>query len=296
MTNTLLVTGASGKLGRQTVELLLEKGAAADSIIATTRTPSKLDDLASRGVVVRKADFDSPDDLTQAFSGADRLALISTDALDMPGKRLAQQLAAVNAAKAAGVAHIFYTSMPNPVPESPITFAGDHAGTEDAIKDSGMTYTLVRNSWYQENLAMSLPQAFAQGQWFTSAAEGRTAHVSHADCANALACALISDEVAHQTFTLTGPVALTNAEIAAMASEAASKPLAVVNLPDEHLAAGMKEAGVPEFMVPFLIGFEANTREGFTDFTTNDVEKLTGQKPRSLQSYLQENAATLGGA
>ncbi len=295
MTKTLLVTGASGKLGRQVVELLLEKGAPAESIIATTRAPAKLDDLAARGVVVRAADFDDPNNLIQAFAGADRLALISTDALDVPGKRLAQHSAAVDAAKTAGVTHVYYTSMPNPVPESPITFVGDHAGTEEAVKASGMTYTVLRNGWYQENLAMSLPQAFGQGQWFTSAGEGRTAHVSHADCANALASAMLSDEVANQTFTLTGPAALTTGEIAAMAAEAAGKPLAVVNLSDEHLAAGMRAAGVPEFMVPFLIGFEANTREGFTDVTTTDVEKLTGKKPLPLQRYLQENAAALAG-
>lgn len=295
MTKSLLVTGASGKLGRQTVALLLENGTSAESIIATTRTPSKLEDLAARGVTVRKADFDTPEDLAQAFAGADRLALISTDAMDAPGQRMIQHLAAVNAAKAAGVTHIYYTSMPNPVPESAITFVGDHAGTEDAVKASGMTYTVLRNSWYQENLAMTLPQAFGQGQWFTSAGEGRTAHVSHADCANALASALLSDEVADQIFTLTGPAALTNAEIAALAAEAAGKPLAVVNLTDEQLAGGMQAAGVPDFMVPFLIGFEANTRGGFTDFTTTDVEMLTGQKPRSLQSYLQENAAALAG-
>ena len=119
--------------------------------------------------------------------------------------------------------------------------------------------------------------------------------MSHADCANALASAMLSDEVANQTFTLTGPAALTTGEIAAMAAEAAGKPLAVVNLSDEHLAAGMRAAGVPEFMVPFLIGFEANTREGFTDVTTTDVEKLTGKKPLPLQRYLQENAAALAG-
>ncbi|SFB15965.1 NAD(P)H dehydrogenase (quinone) [Poseidonocella pacifica] len=295
MTETLLVTGASGKLGRHTVALLLEKGVAPQNIIATTREPSKLADFASQGVVVRRADFDAPDSLVEAFSGADRLALISTDALDVPGKRLAQQTAAVAAAKAAGVSHIYYTSMPNPVPDSPITFAGDHAGTEEAIVASGMTYTILRNSWYQENLAMSLPQAFATGQWFTSAGEGRTAHISHADAANALASAMLSGEVANQTFTLTGPEALTNAEIAALASEAAGKPIEVVNLTDDQLAEGMKAAGVPNFMVPVLIGFDANTRQGFTDLVTDDVEKLTGTKPRTIEAYLNENAAVLAG-
>lgn len=293
MTDTLLVTGASGKLGQRVVQLLLDRGVAPARIIATTRDTTKLASFAEAGVDVRHADFDAPDSLPAAFAGADRLALISTDAVAVPGQRLAQQTAAVAAAKEAGVAHIFYTSMPKPIPTSPITFAGDHAGTEEAIKASGMTYTILRNSWYQENLAMALPQAFATGQWFSSAGAGRISHVAHEDCAEALAAALLSDEVANATFTLTGPATFDTEEIAAMAAKAAGAPITVVHLSDADLSAGLSAAGLPDFMVPFLVGFDANTRAGLTDFVTDDVERLTGHKPRPLAAYLEAAAPAM---
>ncbi len=289
----LLVTGASGKLGKQTVELLLKNGVAAADIIATTRDPSKISDLAAKGVDVRKADFEDTASLVAAFSGADRLALISTDAVDGTDKRLKQHLNAVEAAKAAGVKHIIYTSMPNPVPESKVTFAGDHRGTEEAIKASGLTYTILRNTWYQENLLMSLPNALKSGQWFTSAGEGRTAHIAHADCAAALAAVLASDDTSNQTYTLTGGEALTNSQIAAIATEVLGQPLAVINLTDEQLAEGMKSAGVPEHMIPFLMGFEANTREGGVDIVTGDFEKLTGKKPTPISTFFEANKQAL---
>lgn len=290
----LLVTGASGKLGKHTVEILLQNGVAASDIIATTRDPSKLADFAAKGVDVRKADFD--DDtatLAESFKGADRLALISTDALDGTDKRLKQQTNAVEAAKAAGVKHIIYTSMPNPVPESKIVFAGDHRGTEEAVKASGLSYTIVRVNWYQENLFMSLPNALKSGQWFTSAGEGRTGYIAHGDVAAALAAAVASDETANATYTITGPEALSNPQIGALASEILGKPLTVINLTDEQLAEGMKSAGVPEFMLPLLIGFEANTREGGVDVVTGDFEKLTGKKPTPLSAFLEANKQAL---
>lgn len=294
MTNKLLVTGASGKLGRHVVEILLAKGILPSDIIATTREPAKLAEFSAKGVDVRKADFDDAASLAAAFAGADRLALISTDALGTPGLRLTQHRNAVAAAKAAGVKHIIYTSMPNPVVGSKITFAGDHRGTEEAIEASGMSYTILRNTWYQENLLMSLPNALAAGQWFTSAGNGRTAHVAHDDCAEALAAALASSETASRVYTLTGPEALTNTEIATIASDVLGKPFAVINLTDEQLAEGMKANGVPEFMVPFLIGFEANTREGGVDIVTGDVEALTGHKPRTMKAFFEASKAAFG--
>ncbi len=281
----LLVTGASGKLGKTAVGLLLEQGVAPSDIIATTRDVSKLADFAAKGVDVRAADFEDPASLEAAFAGADRIALISTDATAVPGQRIKQHQNAVAAAKAAGIKHIVYTSMPNPGPESKITFAGDHRGTEEAIKASGMTYTILRNSWYQENHFMSLPAAFQTGKWYTSTDGGKLPHIAHADCAAALVAALNSDNTASETYTLTGSQSLSYAEIAAIASEATGKPLEVVNLTDEQLAEGMKAAGVPEFMLPFLLGIEANIREGQFDIVTDDFEKLTGRKPAPIKDF-----------
>ncbi|TIL79124.1 MAG: SDR family NAD(P)-dependent oxidoreductase, partial [Mesorhizobium sp.] len=127
--------------------------------------------------------FDDTASLVEAFKGADRILIVSTGELDLGGKRLKQHENAVAAARQAGVSHLLYTSMPNPEPGSPVLFAGDHYGTEQAIKASGIAYTIFRNGWYQENLFMSLPHAIASGHWYTSAADGRIAHGARDDMA-----------------------------------------------------------------------------------------------------------------
>lgn len=295
MSEKLLVTGASGKLGRLVLDALLKRGVPASNIIGTTRDATKLADYAAKGIAVREADFNDPASVKKAFTGADRVAIISTDAIDGNGTRIRQQTGAVAAAKEAGVKHIVYTSMPNPREGSKITFEADHRLTEEAVKASGLAYTILRNAWYQENLFMNLPQVLASGTWYTSAGQGKVSHIARQDCADALAAVLASDRVESKVYTLTGPEGLTTDEIAKFASDATGKPIAVVHLTDEQLAGGMNAAGVPDYLVPFMVGFDANTREGGADMVTSDVELLTGRKPRSLQAFLQENKALLAG-
>ena len=285
---TFLVTGANGKLGRHVTQLLLS--AKAGTVIAASRDPSKLADLAAKGAQTRRADFDDPASLAEAFKGVDRLLLISTDGM-APGQRLAQHAAAIAAAKTAGVGHVIYTSMPKPE-TSAVSFASDHLGTENTLKASGLAYTILRNSWYQENLFLALPPALKSGQWYSSAGDGKIPHIAHADCARAAAAALIQAPV-NETFTLTGPERLTTQQIAALASAATGKPLAVIELTDEQLAEGMKHAGVPAGLIPMLVSFDTNTRQSGFDVLTNDVETLTGQKPTTLQAFFAANAQAL---
>src|SRR4051812_47305936 len=247
MTATLLVTGASGQLGRGVINHLLDTlKVPANRIIATTRTPANLADLAARGVVVRAADFNDPQSLAEAFAGADRALVISTNELEVQGKRREQQLAAVTAAKQAGVGHLLYTSMPNPEPGSPVVFAPDHYDTEQAIKASGIPYTIFRNGWYNENLFMALPQVLASGQWYTSTGDGRISYGARDDLAAAIAGGLASEAEESTTYTLTGPEAFTTAEVAALVTEVTGKPIQIVQLSDEALTEGMKAAGLPE--------------------------------------------------
>jgi NAD(P)H dehydrogenase (quinone) len=297
MTETLLVTGASGQLGRGVVRHLLEAQRIAPSrIIAATRNHENLADLAALGVTVRKADFNDRPSLEEAFKGADRVLIISTGELDLKSdRRLKQHQAAVAAAKAAGVSHLLYTSMPNPEPGSPVLFAGDHYGTEQAIKASGIPYTIFRNGWYQENLFMALPHAIASGQWYTSAGDGRIAHAARDDMAAAIAAGLASDSTESTTYTLTGPQAYTTAEIAALVSEVTGKPLEVVQLPDDALTEGVKAAGIPEEFARVIVSFDANTRSGRIAMVTDAVETLSGRKPRSLKQFLEANKAALAG-
>ena len=285
---TLFVSGASGHLGRLVIAALQSRGYDG-KIIAGTRDPSKLADL--KGVEVRKADFTDKSGLVSALAGVDKFLIISTDQI---GTRLAGHLVAVEAAKAAGVKEIAYTSMPNPEPPSAITFAPEHFGTEEAIKASGIPYTILRMNWYTHNLLGSLPSALAQGQWYTSAGAGKVNYVTREDCAKAAAGALLKT-ASNQTYTVSGPAALSTTELAALASAAAGKPLVVIDLNDEQLAAGAKAAGVPDFVVEhFIVAFDRNTREGRAGVTTNAVETLWGTKPESVEAFLGANKAALG--
>lgn len=296
MSKTLLVTGASGQLGRSVINHLLDTfNVPAAQIIATTRTPANLADLAARGVVVRAADFNDPASLAKAFAGAGRALIISTNELEVQGKRREQQLAAVTAASKAGVAHLLYTSMPNPEPGSPVHFAPDHYDTEQAIKASGIPYTIFRNGWYDENLFMATPQILASGQWYTSAGDGRISYGARDDLAAAIAAGLASGTNESATYTLTGPQAYTTAEVAALVTEVTGKPIQVVQLSDDALTEGMKAAGLPEPFAKLLVSFDATTRGGGLGMVTDAVEKLSGRKSVSLKQFLETNKAALAG-
>lgn len=292
MASKLLVTGASGKLGQLVLDALLARGVSASDIIATTRDPSKLAAYAAKGIEVRAADFDDAELTRKAFAGADRLALISTDALDDKGTRQKQQTAAVAAAKEAGVKHIVYTSLPD-AETSKVIFAPDHLNTEKAIKASGLGYTMLRNTWYQENMFMSLPQVLKSGHWYTSAGPGKIAYIARADCAEAIAAALASGSTENKTYTLTGSELRSADEVAALATEVTGKPIEVTHLNDEQLAGGMKAAGVPEFLIPTLVSFDTATREGNLGARTDDFEMLTGKKPKPFRAFFEESKDAL---
>ncbi|WP_027051215.1 SDR family oxidoreductase [Mesorhizobium erdmanii] len=296
MTATLLVTGASGHLGRSVINHLLDTfKVPASRIIATTRTPASLADLAARGVTVREADFDDQASLAKAFAGTDRALIISTNELAIQGKRREQQLAAVAGASKAGVGHLLYTSMPNTEPGSPVLFAPDHYDTEQAIKASGIPYTIFRNGWYGENLFMAMPQVLASGQWYTSAGDGAISYGARDDYAAAIAAGLASDTSESKTYTLTGPKAYKTAEVAAIVTELTGKPIQVIQLSDEALTEGMKGAGLPEGIAKVLVSFDAATRAGDLGMVTDSVETLSGRKSAPLKQFLEANKAALAG-
>lgn len=295
MSETLLVTGATGNLGRLVLDDLLASGKVAPTdIIATSRDTGKLADYAAKGVQARAANFDDAASLDAAFKGADRILIISTDALDEPGKRLRQHLAAVAAAKRAGVKHILYTSMPNPE-ASVIPFAPDHLGTENAIKATGIAYTILRNGWYMENLFMALPHALSEGKWYSASGKGKLAHIARADIAKATANALASGSTESKTYTLTGETKHTVDEIAALVSKVTGKPLEVIHVTDDQLAGGLKAAGLPGFIIPVVVSFDTNTREGHIAMVTDDAGKLSGQKLTTLEDFLTASKAALLG-
>ncbi len=285
----LLVTGAGGHLGRRVVELLLDAGA---DVIATSRDTAKLADLAARGAEVRPADFDDPASLEAAFAGADRLLLVSTDALAEPGRRLAQHRAAVAAATKVGVKHILYTSAPAPQPQAGGGVLDDHFWTEQAIAASGLDWTFLRHALYADLLLGGGPQAIASGKLF-SATHGRgRSYVTREDCARADAAALLT-ATGREIIEVTGPAPVTQDQVAALLSELSGKPVAHVDLDAQALASGLAAAGLPPFVIDMLAAFDAQTADGYHEVVTDAAERIGGRAPQALRSFLEANRAAL---
>lgn len=284
-----LVTGASGQLGRRVVELLLEGGAG--PVIATTRSVDKLTRLAAQGIEVRSADFSNPVGLKNAFAGAKRLLIISTDALE-PGKRLVAHNGAIEAAVAAGVEHIVYTSLTNPGPDSPITFAVDHRETEALLVESGIPHTILRNNLYTDLFLMSAPQAIKSGQLFAATGQGRAGYVTREDCARAAAAALMR-ETETKTYDVTGPDLVSQADLAAILSDLSGKTIAYVPITVDDLRAGMIANGLPPTTADAFASFDEAIAKGHMAVSTNAVKDLTGKAPASVRDFLGKNAASL---
>lgn len=285
----ILVTGAGGALGRLVLAELVARGAT--DVQAGSRKPAALDVAGATPV---RVDFDDAASLDAAFAGVERLLIISTDALDNAGTRQRQHLAAVDAAARAGVAHVVYTSMPAPTADHPIFFAPDHLATEEAIKASGMGYTILRNNWYFENLALSVPGALAHGAQLTATGGGRIAHGARADFAAAAAGALLG-ETQSATYDLSGPEAQSVEDQIAAINAALGSTIAVVPMEDAALEATLTGAGVPAPLAALLVGADRAARQGRMDTVTGHVERLSGRKPQSLSDWLATNADRLRG-
>lgn len=283
----LLVTGAAGNLGRIAVEELLARGAT--RVIAGSRDPAKLTDLAARGVEARRIDFDDPASLAAGFAGVERVLIISTGDI---GRRVAQQTAAVEAAKAAGVKHIVYTSAPAARPDADAGLNPEHFWTEVAIAASGLDFTILRNHMYAENNLMDLPQAAASGQLFGLIGDRGTAYVTRADAARTAAGALLSAE-GKTVEDVTGPAPVTNTERATLVSKLTGKPVALIPLAPADLKGGMVAAGLPEGFAEALVAFQRDAVSGHHGVVTDVVERYSGRAPQGLADFLQANSAAL---
>jgi NAD(P)H dehydrogenase (quinone) len=278
---TVAVTGASGQLGRKVADLLLER-LDPSRVVLLTRTPDALASYSERGVVVRYADFDEPTTLVEAFTGADRVLLISAVNFE---RRARQHGAAIEAAKAAGVRHMTYTSIPEPE-GNPAAAAPSHLATEVAVRESGLAWTFLRNSLYADFQVPVVARAIETGQLVTSAGDGRVAYVARDDCAAVAAAVLLQDGHESKVYDVTGPEAVGPHELAALAAELGGRAVEVVQVDDDALLAGMIENGVPEAAALIRLSFVVAAREGFLARVSRAVEELTGKSPASLREVV----------
>ena len=286
-----LVSGASGQLGQLVLDELLDQDC--DNVIATTRSPDDLFEYEARGVEVRRADFMAPETLETAFAGARRMLLISTSDLE-PGARLRSHLAAIDAAVAAGVEHIVYTSLTNPHEDSPISFAADHRKTEDKLAQLSISHTVLRNNLYTDLLLMSGPQAVATGRLVGAGADGRVGYVTRADCATAAAAALLHER-SSSTYDITGPSLVSMTGVARLLSETTGKPVQHVSVTPTDVERGMIDHGVPAAMARMLASIDEGIAQGELAVSSPDFAELTGAAPMSVEEFLRLHANTLRG-
>jgi NAD(P)H dehydrogenase (quinone) len=280
---SIVITGASGGLGRRVAELVLERDPQA-GLVLVTRSPEKLADLAARGAEVRQGDFDEPASLDAAFAGGRRLLLISTDTV---GVRVAQHGNAIDAAVRAGVELIAYTSILNPADDNPASLADEHRATERLLRDSGVEWTFLRNSIYADMQPASAQAALATGRLVSNSGSGRLPYVTREDCAAAAAAVLTSDGHAGQAYEITGPELLDAEALAALYAEAGGKPVSVVEVDDAAYVDGLVEhAGLPRPVAEVYASVGTATRGGHFDIASDAVERLTGRPPRTVRSIL----------
>jgi NAD(P)H dehydrogenase (quinone) len=279
----ILVTCATGHLGKATIDFLVKK-VPAGSVAALVRDLSKADGLKSLGVTLKTGDYSDPASLAGAFKGVETLLLISSGSME---NRVQQHINAINAAKANGVKHIIYTGVLRSNPNSKFTAGVDHYHTEEYLKKSGVPYTMFRNTYYTDVLPMFLGDALASGNWYYAAGQSKATFASRTDMAEALANVLAEPgKHVNKTYEITGSKALSFSEIAGIVSGLAGKPLNYIPISLEDLKEGMRKAGVPDIYVPLMAGIADSIAVGEFDVTDPALEQLLGRKPEEIGETL----------
>ncbi len=283
---TLLVTAASGHLGRLVVDALLERGVPASDIVAGARTPAKADDLAARGVRVVELDYARPETFGPALEGVTRVLLISGTEPD----RVAQHRSVVDAARAAGVERLVYTSAPR-VDEVDYALGADHEATERAIAESGVSATILRHNWYTENYLDAVARAADTGEIVAATGDARVASASRRDYAEAAAVALTTDDLAGRTVEVGGDVAWTYDDLAEAAAEVLGRPVTYTRVSIEQLTEGLKAAGLDAGTAAFVAGIDDAIARGALGETDGSLSRIIGRPTTPLVQGLREGLA-----
>jgi NAD(P)H dehydrogenase (quinone) len=284
----LLVTGAAGALGRLTAGFLLAERRA-DELILVTRTPAALSDLADRGADVRFGDFAEPESLAESFAGAERMLLISASDIELRGE---QHRGAIAGAARAGVRHVVYTSALNPEPPNPALIAPSHYATELALADSGLSWTVLRNSLYSEYQVPEAAQAISAGELVHNRGEGKIAYVSRVDCAFVAAAALAAPGLDGRVVDVTGPELFSADDLAALYGELDGRPVTATSLSDDAFVdrlAGDARAGDDHarYGARLVASLGRSIREGYMAVQADLEPALAPHPRRSLRSILE---------
>ncbi|MCU6311159.1 SDR family oxidoreductase [Enterobacter cloacae] len=273
----IAITGATGQLGRLVIEQLL-KTVPANQIVAIVRNPAKAEALSQQGVVVRQGDYTDQAALTTALKGVEKLLLISSSEV---GQRATQHQNVINAAKAAGVTFIAYTSLLH-ADNSPLGLHVEHVATEKALATSGIPYALLRNGWYTENYLASAPPALEHGVFIGAAGEGKIASATRADYAAAAAKVVSEEGHAGKVYELAGDSAWTLSELAAELSKQSGKPVVYQNMSEADFAAALKSVGLPAGLADMLADSDVGASKGGLFDDSHTLSKLIGRATTSL--------------
>ena len=273
----IVITGASGQLGRLVIQSLLRK-VPANQIAAVVRNPARASDLAALGVQVRQGDYNQPESLNAAFQGASQLLFISSSEV---GQRVAQHRNVVAAAKQAGVQLVAYTSLLK-ADTSPLALAAEHLETEAQLRASGLPTVLLRNGWYTENYLASVAPALQHGAFIGSAGEGRIASAARADYAEAAAVVLTQPHQAGKVYELSGDTSYTLTELAAEISRQSGKVVPYVNLPEAEFKGALLGAGLPEGLAALLADSDAGSAKGGLFDDSHTLSQLIGRQTTAL--------------
>ncbi|WP_210581138.1 SDR family oxidoreductase [Streptomyces sp. GESEQ-4] len=283
---SIVVTGATGHLGRHVVEQLLEK-VPADQITAVVRTPEKAADFAARGVKIAVADYNAPETFDGLFAAGDKVLLISGNEFDKG--RVGQHQVVIDAAKAAGVALLAYTSAPGSLTAA---LGDDHRATEEVLLASGLPYTLLRNGWYHENYTENLAPVLEHNAVVAAAGDGKVASAARADYAAAAVGVLTGEGHENKTYELSGDAAWSFAEYAAELSTQTGKEIAYSSVPADTLVGILTGAGLPEPLAAILAGVDQSIEKGELAFVNGELSRLAGRPTAPLSEAI---AAALKG-
>ncbi len=278
----IAITGATGQLGALAVEALLKTVSAKD-IVAIVRNPAKAEALTQKGVVVRQGDYNDEAALTAALAGVDKLLLVSSSEV---GQRATQHRNVINAAKAAGVKFIAYTSLLH-ADTSPLGLATEHVETEKMLSESGIPFALLRNGWYSENYLASAPAALAHGVFIGAAGDGKIASATRADYAAAAARVVSEEGHAGKVYELAGDHGWTLSELAAELSKQSGKTVVYQNLSEADFAAALKGVGLPEVFANLLADSDIGASKGGLFDDSHTLSKLIARPTTPLSESVK---------